>query len=64
MNMKKMILSAFLFLLPAISYAQPSIVFDAVSYDFGTVQGEAIEHTFDFQNTGDKELVIEKLSAP
>jgi hypothetical protein len=61
--MKKMILLAFLFLLPAISYAQPSIVFDAESYDFGTVQGEAMEHTFDFQNMGDEELIIKKLSA-
>ena len=64
MNMRKTILLAFLFLLPAISYAQPSIVFDAESYDFGTVQGETIEHTFNFQNTGDEELVIKKLSAP
>lgn len=62
--MKKMLLFVFLFLLPAISYAQPSVVFDAESFDFGTVQGEAIEHTFDIQNRGDQELVIEKLSAP
>jgi hypothetical protein len=62
--MKRIILLAFLFLLPAISYAQPSIVFNAESYDFGAVKGEAIEHTFDFQNSGDDELVINKLSAP
>jgi hypothetical protein len=62
--MKKLLLFAFLFLLPALSYAQPSVVFDAEIFDFGTVQGEAIEHTFDVQNTGDQELVIERLSAP
>ena len=57
-----MILLAFLLLLPAISYAEPSMVFDAENYDFGTVaQGETLEHTFAFTNTGDKELVIEKV---
>ena len=60
--MKKMILLAFLLLLPAISYAEPSIVFNAESYDFGTVaRGETLEHTFDFTNTGDEELVIERV---
>jgi hypothetical protein len=60
--MRKFILLAFLFVLPSIAYAQPSIVFDAESYDFGTVtQGDAIEHSFDFTNAGDKELAIEKL---
>ena len=59
--MKKFILFAFLFFLPAVSYAQPSIVFDSENYDFGTVQGDIIEHTFDFANAGDKELTIEKL---
>jgi hypothetical protein len=59
--MKKFILLAFLFLLPAVSYAQPSIVFDSENYDFGTVQGDSIEHTFDFKNAGDQELIIGKL---
>ncbi len=60
--MKKIFLLVFLFLFPAISYCQPSIVFDAESYDFGTVsKGDPIEHDFDFTNKGDKDLTIEKL---
>ena len=62
--MKKIFLLAFLFLFPAVSYSQPSIVFDKESYDFGTVpQGDVIEHTFDFTNAGDEELIIEKLGS-
>lgn len=59
--MKKMVLLAFLFFLPAVVYAQPSLVFQSESYDFGTVRGDVIEHTFDFKNDGDKELVIKKV---
>ena len=60
--MKRILLFALFFLFPAISYAQPSIVFDTEIYDFGTVtQSDTIEHTFEFTNTGDKELIIEKL---
>ncbi len=62
MPMKKVFLLAFLFLFPAISYSQPSIVFDTMNHDFGTVtQNDIIEHTFNFTNAGDEELVIEKL---
>lgn len=61
--MKKFILVLFLILLPAVSFAQPSIVFEAESYDSGTVnQGDILEHIFNFTNAGDKELVIEKVS--
>ncbi len=60
--MKKIVLLVFLFLFPAVSYAQPAIVFDSESYDFGTVtQRDSIEHTFNFKNSGDKELVIGKV---
>lgn len=62
MCMKKFFLIGFLLLFPVMSYAQPSIVFDAENYDLGTVaQNNEIEHTFSFTNEGDKELVIEKL---
>jgi len=62
MRMRKIILLAVLFLFPAISYCQPLIVFDAESYDFGTVsKGDPIEHDFDFTNMGDEDLTIEKL---
>jgi len=60
--MKKIFLLAFLFLFPAVSYSQPSLVFDTVNHDFGTVtQNNIIEYTFDFMNEGDEELIIEKL---
>lgn len=60
--MRKIFLLAFLFLLPAISYSQPSIMFDTENYDFGTVaQSDTIEHTFDFTDTGDEELAIKNL---
>lgn len=60
--MKKILLFTLFLLFPALAYAQPSIVFDAEEYDFGTVEkGNAMEHTFDFANAGDEELIIEKL---
>lgn len=62
MFMKKVVLLAILLLIPVFSYAQPSIVFDSENYDFGTVgRGDSIEHTFEFTNSGNEELVIEKL---
>jgi Protein of unknown function (DUF1573) len=49
---------------PALSYAQPSIAFDAEEHDFGTVAPvDAIEHVFEFSNTGDQDLIIQKLSS-
>lgn len=60
--MRKIFLLAFLFLFPAISYSQPSIMFDTENYNFGTVaQSDTIEHTFDFTNKGDEELIIKKI---
>jgi len=54
----------FMFLLPAISYAQPVIEFDSESYNAGTTtQGDIIEHTFEFTNEGDEALVIEKVTS-
>ena len=60
--MRRAVLAIFLILLPAIACAQPLISFDSESYDFGTVsQGKAVEHTFEFSNGGDAELVIGRL---
>jgi hypothetical protein len=54
----------FMFLLPAISYAQPVIEFDSESYNAGTTtQGDIVEHTFEFTNEGDEALIIEKLTS-
>jgi len=51
-------------LLPVISYAQPSIAFDSEEHDFGTVAPvDTIEHVFEFTNTGDQDLLIEKLGS-
>lgn len=62
--MKRIAMSLFfLFVASAFAYAQPSIRFHDVSYDFGTVrQEDKIEHVFEFANDGDTELVIEKVS--
>jgi hypothetical protein len=62
--MNRIVLSiSFLLLLPALSFAQSTIRFDEVSYDFGTVgQEDTVKHVFEFTNTGDQELVIEKAS--
>lgn len=36
-----------------------SIEFTETEYDFGTVvEGDQVEHSFEFKNTGDKELII------
>lgn len=42
----------------------PIMTFDETEYDFGTIkQGEVVEHTFTFTNTGKSPLVIESASA-
>lgn len=61
-NMKKLLL-VFLFLMPAICFAQPSLNFNEQSYDAGSVsQGEIVKHAFEFTNSGDQELLIQKVS--
>jgi Protein of unknown function (DUF1573) len=62
--MRKIFLFVFLFIFPAVSYSQPSITFDAEDHDFGTiVQGDTLEHVFNFKNTGNEDLIVEKVSA-
>ncbi|MCC9136630.1 DUF1573 domain-containing protein [Pontibacter silvestris] len=42
----------------------PVMAFEETEYDFGTIkQGEVVEHTFAFTNTGKSPLVIESASA-
>jgi hypothetical protein len=61
--MKRIFLLIFLLCFPAIAFSQPSIEFNTEAYDFGTVPpGEKIEHVFDFKNTGNEELIIERIS--
>jgi hypothetical protein len=46
------------------SYEEPIINFDKKTWDFGTItDGEVVEHTFRFTNTGSKDLVISSASA-
>jgi hypothetical protein len=60
--MKKIFLLMFLFLFPAVCFSQPSIVFNAETYDFGAItQGDKIEHAFDFKNNGNEDLIIQRL---
>jgi len=63
--MKKIILlMTIILLLPVLSYAQPSIAFDSEEHDFGTVApAGTIEHVFEFTNTGDQDLLIQKLGS-
>ncbi|MDX5438780.1 MAG: DUF1573 domain-containing protein [Pontibacter sp.] len=42
----------------------PVMTFEQTEYDFGTIkQGETVEHTFEFTNTGSTPLIIENASA-
>lgn len=63
--MKIYILSLYcLLLIASSSYAQPAISFSQLNYDFATIwQEDQVEHVFEFTNTGDQELVIDKLHA-
>ena len=63
--MKKILfLISIVLLLPVLSYAQPSITFDSEEHDFGTVAPVGtIEHVFEFTNTGDQDLHIQKLGS-
>jgi hypothetical protein len=50
--------------LPSLAYGEPSIEFVRETHDFGHVmQGEELEYTFEFTNTGTEELVIEKIES-
>ncbi len=50
--------------LPSLAYGDPSIEFVRETHDFGHVmQGEQLEYTFEFINTGTEELVIEKIES-
>jgi hypothetical protein len=61
--MRKIFLLIVLLLFPIVSFAQPSIMINTESYDFGTItQSDKIEHTFDFKNNGNEDLVIERLA--
>ncbi|KXX67878.1 DUF1573 domain-containing protein [Flammeovirga sp. SJP92] len=61
--MKKIILALFLGLIGIVASAQdttgPVLTFEEKTYEFGDIhQGDVVEHTFKFSNTGDAPLVI------
>ncbi|MBD0403394.1 MULTISPECIES: DUF1573 domain-containing protein [unclassified Flammeovirga] len=61
--MKKLVLALFLGLIGIVASAQdtagPVITFEEKTYEFGDIhQGDVVEHTFKFSNTGDAPLVI------
>lgn len=59
--MKCIVLFIALFM-PVAGYAAPSITFESDTHDFGKVrEGDKLEFSFAFGNTGTGELVIEKL---
>ena len=62
--MYKLILTVLMFLyMPAFSFAQPAIHFNEVRHDFGKIsQDNNIEYEFEFSNTGNQPLIIEKIS--
>jgi len=60
---KALLLITCIFFTPIPSYAQPAIQFDHPEHDFSVIsQEETVEHTFEFANRGDRELVIEKVT--
>ncbi|GBE37224.1 hypothetical protein BMS3Bbin07_01384 [bacterium BMS3Bbin07] len=66
--MKYFLVSVILFfpLLSAVqgAFAEPSILFEDKTFDFGDVsQGDLLEHAFVFSNDGADILVIEKVTA-
>lgn len=62
--MIRIILLLFILSLPSVAYPQPSISFNELKYDFGVIsQDEKAGHIFEFTNNGDKDLIVEKVTA-
>jgi hypothetical protein len=54
-----------LLLLPTAALAQPAILFDTETHNFGIVRGdEPLTHTFEVRNEGTEDLIIKQLYAP
>ena len=62
--MKKKIIMLCAWLAPTLSFAQPSVVFDAPKHDMGSIlwNNPAIAR-FTIKNSGDKPLAIENIEA-
>jgi hypothetical protein len=62
--MNKTVVIILLLCFPALAYANPVITFESKTHNFGHVDGEWLEYSFDFTNTGTEELVIQRISPP
>ena len=59
----KRLLIILVILFPGLVYAGPSIKFESDQHDFGTVrQGDFLEFSFEFTNTGTEDLLIKRLN--
>jgi hypothetical protein len=59
--MKKILFIAVL-LFPVLAWAEPSIEFQEEKHDFGCIsEGEQVEFTFVFSNTGSNDLIIKDI---
>ena len=57
-----MILSLSIALMPHYASAMPSISFVSDTHDFGEVdEGTPLEYSFEFTNSGDEELIVDKI---
>ncbi len=62
--MKKVLAMVFILLAAgSVAYAQPSIYFEKPEYDLGAItqKEDKVEHVFEFENRGDKDLLIASL---
>lgn len=61
--MKKIFALIFIVAFPFVAFAQPDIMFEKETHDFGSVaQGELLEYTFSFTNKGTEDLLIAKVA--
>lgn len=62
--MMKIIIIFLLLCIPTLVFAHSSIKFDTEIYDFGVVKkDQLLEHTFEFMNSGNEDLIISRLDA-
>ena len=63
--MKRILFAAiFIFLTQSLSHAQPVTRFTELDHDFGNIsEGDKAEYVFEFSNTGDTDLLVEKVVA-
>jgi hypothetical protein len=61
-NLASMMIFALLFVVSGLAYASPKMEFDNTTFDFGEVyQGAKVRHVFQFVNTGEDLLKIDRV---